>query len=236
MNSLTTVEKAPESLWGEVMSSLEEHNKSIEGIVAVQDVYLKASNLGLQMLSLSGRNEASADRSNAGSSSAQEGLLKDARRQLSEYFKGERAVFQLPLDLSSVSPFARDVLKAAADIPYGKVRSYKWITESIDRPNAFRAVGRTLHKNPLPIVISCHRVVRSDGGLGGYVLGEELKNRLLTMEQEISPYVGCSTTRILCYRGCPHGRRVLEGNRVHFTGLEEGLESGYRPCKVCRPV
>jgi len=163
-------------------------------------------------------------------------LVAQARTQLAEYFRGERAIFQLPVDLHDCTPFERHVLAATATIPYGEVRSYKWLAERVGRPGAARAIGNALHKNPVPVVIPCHRIVKSDGSLGGYAFGTGWKSRLLALEQTTAPFVGCSTTRILCYRGCRHERRVQESNRIHFASFPEALEVGYRPCKVCQPA
>jgi O-6-methylguanine DNA methyltransferase len=162
-------------------------------------------------------------------------LVDRARQQLAEYFDGHRAIFQLPVDLRSCSDFERVVLEATGAIPYGEVRSYKWIAERIGRPKATRAVGNALHRNPAPIVIPCHRVVKSDGGMGGYVFGEGWKKHLLNLERGTVPFVGCASTRILCYRGCRHERRIGDNNRIHFASLDDALESGYRPCRVCQP-
>lgn len=163
-------------------------------------------------------------------------LLARAYTQLAEYFRGERAVFQLPVDLSSCTPFVRAVLTLTARIPYGEVRTYKWLAAQLGQPGATRAVGNALRRNPVPILIPCHRVVRSDGHLGGYALGEAWKQRLLALEQSVAALVGCVTTRIVCYRGCRHERRVREGNRVLFSSLAAARASGYRPCRLCQPA
>ncbi|MGE3538500.1 MAG: methylated-DNA--[protein]-cysteine S-methyltransferase [Candidatus Tectimicrobiota bacterium] len=163
-------------------------------------------------------------------------LLAQARQQLEEYFRGERVFFQLPLDVQHCTPFERQVLAVTATIPYGEVRSYRWLAERLGRPGAARAVGNALHRNPVPIFIPCHRIVKSDGSPGGYAFGPAWKHSLLHLEQHTSPVVGCSSTHILCYRGCHHERRVREGNRVHFTSVSAALELGYRPCSVCQPA
>jgi methylated-DNA-[protein]-cysteine S-methyltransferase len=90
------------------------------------------------------------------------------QRQVADYFSGKRAGFDCKLDLSGSTPFQRLVWKAAMEIPYGQVRSYKWVAEKIDRPSACRAVGHALAANPLPVVIPCHRVIRNDGKPGGF--------------------------------------------------------------------
>lgn len=102
--------------------------------------------------------------------------------ELREYATGHRHRFDLPLDWSSLKPFQRAVLETAKQIPFGETRSYGWIAEHIGKPRAARAVGQALRSNPIPIILPCHRVVRGDGGLGGYAGGIALKRKLLTLE------------------------------------------------------
>ena len=90
------------------------------------------------------------------------------RCQVTDYFSGKRAGFDCKLDLSGSTPFQRRVWKATMEIPYGQVRSYKWVAEKIGKPSACRAVGHALAANPLPVVIPCHRVIRNDGKPGGF--------------------------------------------------------------------
>lgn len=82
-----------------------------------------------------------------------------------------------------VTEFERQVYLVVSAIPHGETRTYKWVAERIGRPNAVRAVGRALNRNPLPILVPCHRVVKSNGELGGYKFGLELKRRLLELER-----------------------------------------------------
>lgn len=89
------------------------------------------------------------------------------------------------LDLSSLTPFQRKVLGAVKTIPYGETRSYKWVAERIGKPQAARAIGQALNKNPYPIIIPCHRVICSDGKLGGYSKGIQKKRSLLKKEGTI---------------------------------------------------
>jgi methylated-DNA-[protein]-cysteine S-methyltransferase len=102
--------------------------------------------------------------------------------QLQEYFRGERNHFEVPLDVSGVSPFTQEVLKATAEVPFGHLTSYRGIAERIGQPSATRAVGNALGRNPIPVIIPCHRIVRSDSSLGGYTGGVQIKERLLTLE------------------------------------------------------
>jgi O-6-methylguanine DNA methyltransferase len=163
-------------------------------------------------------------------------LLRQAREELAEYFAGDRTFFSVPVDLSKVPPFERAALEVASQIPYGEVRTYKWIAERLGKPHAARAVGNAMAGNPVPIIVPCHRVVKTDGGLGGYSFGLLRKEALLDLERDTTPYVGCASTRIFCRRGCAQEHRIREGGRIHFGSPAAAAESGYRPCQVCRPA
>ena len=106
-----------------------------------------------------------------------------ARRQLDEYFAGRRRRFEVPLDWQLARGFRRDVLRATARIPYGDTASYRQVAAAAGRPAAVRAAGGALAANPLPIVVPCHRVLPSCGGLGGYRGGAAAKARLLDLER-----------------------------------------------------
>jgi len=108
--------------------------------------------------------------------------LDDARRQLEEYFDGHRRAFELDLDWRLTLGFRRRVLRATAAIPFGQTRSYRDVAVTAGSPNAVRAAGSALASNPLPIIVPCHRVLRSDGGLGGYRGGISMKRTLLGYE------------------------------------------------------
>jgi methylated-DNA-[protein]-cysteine S-methyltransferase len=163
-------------------------------------------------------------------------LLQQAREELAEYFAGDRTFFGVPVDLSRVPPFERAALEVAAQIPYGEVRSYKWIAERLGKPDAARAVGGAMAGNPVPLIVPCHRVVRTDGGLGGYSFGLVQKEALLSLERATTPYVGCASTKIFCRKGCAHECRTREGGRIHFASGADARTSGYRPCNGCRPA
>ncbi len=109
-------------------------------------------------------------------------LFDDLVERLKIYFSGHKAAFPDELDLSDATPFQREVWEVARLIPYGESRSYAWVAEQIKRPRAVRAVGQALSRNTLPIVVPCHRVVASDGGLGGFSGGLEMKRYLLRLE------------------------------------------------------
>jgi methylated-DNA-[protein]-cysteine S-methyltransferase len=108
--------------------------------------------------------------------------LDAPRRQLDEYFAGRRQDFDLPLDWTLVGAFGREVLDRTARIPYGEVATYGMVARDIGRPRAARATGNALGANPIPIVVPCHRVVRSGGVIGHYAGGAERKVRLLELE------------------------------------------------------
>jgi methylated-DNA-[protein]-cysteine S-methyltransferase len=108
--------------------------------------------------------------------------LDSVRRQLDEYFAGRRRAFELPLDWQLTHGFGRRVLRATARIPFGAVSSYAGVAGAAGSPRAFRAAGNALGANPLPIVVPCHRVLATGGGLGGYTGGVERKRTLLAVE------------------------------------------------------
>ena len=109
------------------------------------------------------------------------------RRELDEYFAGRRRSFHVGVDLSPVRGFTRRVLDATAGIPFGSVLSYREVAVEAGNPKASRATGNALGSNPVPIVVPCHRVVRSGGGLGGYTGGVERKVVLLRLEGVLDP-------------------------------------------------
>ncbi|MFN2589862.1 MAG: methylated-DNA--[protein]-cysteine S-methyltransferase [Actinomycetota bacterium] len=110
------------------------------------------------------------------------GATENVRRQLDEYFDGGRRSFDLAVDLSPVHGFGRRVLQATARIPFGSVRTYREVATGAGNALATRAAGNALGANPVPIVVPCHRVVRTGGGLGGYTGGLERKETLLRLE------------------------------------------------------
>jgi len=167
-------------------------------------------------------------------------------RIVSRHLAGDRHM-QLPLDLRGLSEFQRAVLLKALEIPRGEVRPYSWIACEIGNPRAARAVGSALARNPVPLLIPCHRVVRGDGRIGEYAFGSHAKRALLQAEgvrieglellaKAGVRYYGSDTTRVFCYPTCRCGRRISEQHRVAFSSSAEANAAGYRPCRICRPA
>jgi O-6-methylguanine DNA methyltransferase len=153
----------------------------------------------------------------------------------------------LRADLAQLTPFEQAVLRKAAEIPAGEVRTYTWIAKEIGHPAAVRAVGSALGRNPMPLVIPCHRVVRTDGTIGDFIYGTPAKRTLLASEgvdpaelearaRNHERYLGSDTTKIFCFPTCRAARRITPRHRVPFGSPKEATKSGYRPCKLCRPV
>jgi O-6-methylguanine DNA methyltransferase len=151
-------------------------------------------------------------------------------------------------DLSGLTEFEQAVLRKTLEIPRGEVRTYSWVAREIGRPRAVRAVGTALANNPIPILIPCHRVVRSDGVIGNYGAGgPEAKfkilahegaepDRLLELARRRTRFVGSRTTRIFCLPSCQAARRIQPENEVPFVDEGSAQAAGYRPCAHCRPV
>jgi len=109
-------------------------------------------------------------------------LIREAAEQLNEYLAGKRKAFDLPLAPEG-TPFQKAVWKALTGIPYGETRTYKEIAETVGKPRACRAVGMANNKNPIAILIPCHRVIGADGKLTGYAGGLDIKKKLLDLEK-----------------------------------------------------
>jgi methylated-DNA-[protein]-cysteine S-methyltransferase len=109
--------------------------------------------------------------------------FSDLIKRFQAYFSGQKVDFPDNLDLSEATTFQRSVWRTAQGIPYGETRSYKWVAEKIGMLQAVRAVGQALGRNPLPVIVPCHRVLASGGGLGGFTGGLEMKKYLLKLEK-----------------------------------------------------
>jgi O-6-methylguanine DNA methyltransferase len=112
--------------------------------------------------------------------------LEQAERELNRYFSGDLKPFNMALDFGEGTKFDSLVWDALRKIPYGETRTYKQVATQIGKPGASRAVGNACGRNPIAIIVPCHRVIREDGGLGGYGDGIELKRRLLVLEKDLS--------------------------------------------------
>ncbi len=157
-----------------------------------------------------------------------------------------RAGGPMPVDLTGLAAFERLVLKVLQRIPAGEVRTYSWLAREAGRPAAVRAVGNVMARNPVPVLLPCHRVVPTQGGTGNYAFGSEFKRALLSREgvaldelerlrQQGVRYLGSDTTHIFCFPTCRAARRIGEGHRVEFRGAAEAAAAGFRPCLVCKP-
>lgn len=111
--------------------------------------------------------------------------FEDLVARFRTYLDGHRVTFPDKLDLSSATPFQREVWKMTRIIPYGETRSYTWVAAQVKKAEAVRAVGQALGRNPLPIIVPCHRVLTSGGSLGGYRGGIEMKKHLLSLEASV---------------------------------------------------
>lgn len=113
-------------------------------------------------------------------------LFDDLVQRFKLYFSGHMVTFPDELDFSGATPFHLRAWEQTRLIPYGETRSYAWVAEQVGRPGAARAVGQAMASNPLPIIIPCHRVITSDGRLGGFGGGLEMKRQLLSLEAAAS--------------------------------------------------
>ncbi|KFI60736.1 methylated-DNA--[protein]-cysteine S-methyltransferase [Bifidobacterium cuniculi] len=111
-------------------------------------------------------------------------LTDDTFDQLQRYFAGTLRQFTVPIAFTSGTPFQRTVWQALREIPYGKTRTYAQVAQAVGRPKAVRAIGSANNRNPLPILVPCHRVVGSGGAMVGYAYGVEMKRALLQMEMQ----------------------------------------------------
>ena len=158
-----------------------------------------------------------------------------------------KAPRDLRFDLRGLSEFERAVLMKALEIPAGEVRPYSWIAREIGRPGAVRATGSALAKNPVPLLIPCHRVVRSDGHIGNYSLGGARNKRTLLQIEGAQPetleklaasgvrYLGNASQRHYCYPTCGGIATLVLSNKVRFHDEREAAAAGFHPCEDCRP-
>lgn len=169
------------------------------------------------------------------------GLLESIRQQL------DGTPAHLDLDLRSLSEFERAVLLKALEIPRGELRPYGWIAREIGRPGAVRAVGSALNKNPIPLLIPCHRVVRSDGQIGEYAFGSSMKRAILASEgldlerierlaQAGVRYFADPDGHTFCLPTCAWVLEQPPGAMLPLRSLDAARAGGYEPCSSCRPA
>jgi O-6-methylguanine DNA methyltransferase len=108
--------------------------------------------------------------------------FKTIRTLLDRYLQGREVDFDIEVDISSLGTFTQNVLDELRNIPYGETRTYGWLAKKVGKPGAARAVGQALKRNPIPIIIPCHRIIRDDGTIGGFSMGLNIKERLLALE------------------------------------------------------
>lgn len=176
-----------------------------------------------------------------------EALPATLARQILDQINGRRR-FAGPIDLDGTPPFQRRVLEVLRGIPRGEVRPYAWLAREAGVPGASRAVGTAMAHNPLPLILPCHRVVRSDGTLGEYSMGGPgIKRKLLELEglnpaelEDLAArgirFRGSRNTRIFCLPTCSSRKLAQERYTAYFHSADEAFASGYRPCKLCRPA
>jgi O-6-methylguanine DNA methyltransferase len=154
---------------------------------------------------------------------------------------------EVPVDLRDCSPFERRVLSKAAEIGRGNARPYAWVARELGAPDATRAVGNALGRNPVPLLVPCHRIIRADSSVGGYVFGSEAKRALLEHEGLDFDAIESVARRGFRYIGCGDGSFCLPtcgdvATRVDAPGFillrsaEEAHACGLVPCESCRPI
>ena len=172
--------------------------------------------------------------------------VKDIGAEIRRYLAGDAKALRQKIDLGLAgSPFQQKVLRKLQEIPRGAVVSYQALGAAAGAPKGARAVGNAMHNNPVPIYVPCHRVIASDGGLGGYGGGAFRKLQLLRSEGfglgnadvklPDSAVWGHRETKIYCRKNCRTAARVDRSRILIFAGLDEARHAGLRPCKICRP-
>jgi O-6-methylguanine DNA methyltransferase len=172
---------------------------------------------------------------------------RDLVRAIARLDSRASAAGRIRFDLRGLTAFEQVVLRKALEIPPGEVRPYGWVAREIGCPEAVRAAGSALAKNPVPILIPCHRVVRSDCSVGQYVFGTRAKRALLQAEgahpAELSElaaagvrFLGNEQRRFFCFPTCGGFDHLTAQNRVRFRSANQALSAGYHPCEDCRPV
>jgi O-6-methylguanine DNA methyltransferase len=214
----------------------------------IDDVWVAFSKAGLRMIHRGGSEEEFRERfKNRYSRPLEPAPLPDKlRKQVTAALRGEGAAEPLVDWGEEATELEREVLDTLKHIPRGEVRTYAWVARQIGRPKAVRAVGNILAKNFVPIVVPCHRVVPTGGGIGNYAFGSAAKRELLeregvdvdaleSLERQGIRLIGSKTTKIVCFPSCKDARRIREENRVPFRDESAALKKGFRPCLRCQP-
>jgi O-6-methylguanine DNA methyltransferase len=240
----------PDALEGEILAAVGLADRYVERPSALGPLFIAFSENGVSAVSLAGDRERFEERFRAEHGRSvypTEALPARIGRHLDTAI-AEGRPGKMPVDLRGLSEFQVAVLRRAATIPRGEVRPYRWIAREIGNPGAVRAVGSALARNPVPVIIPCHRVVRSDGTFGKYSLGDDAnKSRLLEAEGlDVAAYqrlarkgvrfAGSATTRIFCHPTCRAARTITDAHIVEFIDEADALGAGFRPCALCRPV
>jgi O-6-methylguanine DNA methyltransferase len=176
----------------------------------------------------------------------QDALPVGMARAIGRRLAGDRRA-RIQLDLRGSSAFEQAVWLKALEIPRGEVRPYGWVAAEIGRPKAVRAVGTALGHNPVPLIVPCHRVVRSDGTIGQYSLGGPGNKRTILAAEGLDPdelerlaragirFIGSDSTRIYCLPTCHSAKRITPAHRMEFRSTGASESAGYRACRECRP-
>jgi methylated-DNA-[protein]-cysteine S-methyltransferase len=173
--------------------------------------------------------------------------IKEVGEEIRRYIGGEAAALRQNIDLTlAVSPFQKKVLHKLQEVPRGTVVSYQALGAAAGAPKGARAVGNAMHNNPVPIYVPCHRVIASDGRIGGYGGGAARKLQLLRSEGfaladaalRLPDNVvwGHKGTKIYCRANCRTAARVDRSRILFFAGAREARQAGMRPCKICQPA
>ncbi len=181
-------------------------------------------------------------------------ILKETRKQIGEYLEGKRKKFEIPISMVGTD-FQRQVWKELMNVKYGETTSYLDLGKRIGNEKAVRAVASANGANAIGLIIPCHRIIESNGGLGGYGGGLPVKKRLLKIESENTPLTddekyniickketkynhrfvtAVKTTKIFCLPSCS-AKKPNRENVTFYDTKQEALKNGFRACKICKP-
>jgi len=172
--------------------------------------------------------------------------IKEVGEEIRRYLAGEANALRRNIDLTlASSPFQKKVLRKLQEVPRGAVVSYQALGAAAGAPQGARAVGNAMHNNPVPIYVPCHRVIASDGRIGGYGGGAARKLQLLRSEGFAlgdgdvrlpdSVLCGHERSKVYCRKSCGTAARADRGRMLLFADSKEARRAGLRPCKICRP-